>query len=51
MNLLSFPKHTELRPLGFLALGLASDVASGLLSEILWGAFNQLPREQIENSW
>ena len=38
------------RVCGFLAEGLAEDAAEGLPEEKLRGAFNQLPREQIENS-
>ena len=40
----------DLWPLGFLAFGLALDVASGLPLEIPWGTFNLLPREYIEYS-
>ena len=39
-----------LRPLGFLALGLASDVALGLLSENPPGGLQSTPREKIEFS-
>ena len=38
------------RPRGFLAFGLAEDVAKGLPLEIPKGAFNILPREYIEYS-
>ncbi len=38
------------RPRGFLAFGLAEDVAKGLPLENREGAFNILPREYIEYS-